>query len=200
MNGDARDIIEAALRDGDLVRGEEHAFQLRERDRMHATLMHENTKQLVAMRKERDLLRSLVGDRLEERGIAVMPADVADVVRWAKNAQHVRALMKDPPADRNGECPNGCYGDPYTPHDRDCPIVAAWHALGDPRAVQDVDNANEVALQENRERAMTREEMVAHYAQPLLSAVPAERLQQVERLVREARITQEQGNALLAIR
>lgn len=85
-----------------------------------------------------------------------------DIARWVEHPEAVRALLRDPPADRNGECPGpaayetisgfhvgSCGGSEYHYHMRGCPIVAAWLAIGDPRAVVDVENAHEEALTEH---------------------------------------------------
>lgn len=89
-------------------------------------------------------------DRLRELGAT------DDMLRWLRHPEAVRALLKDPPADRNGECPstgtatgNKCWGDSFSPHIQDCAVAAAWRTLGDPRGQADIENAHDEALAGN---------------------------------------------------
>ena len=124
-------------------------------------------------------------DRLRELGAT------DDVLRWVRNPDAVRALLKDPPADRNGECPGSieyddasrdvrgfaCGGSEYDSHRRDCPIAAAWRALGDPRGAADIENAHEEALRE--------------HSRGLLSNVPTQRLAAASALSRDGVLSSE---------
>lgn len=83
-----------------------------------------------------------------------------DEARWIEHPDAVRALLKDPPADRNGECPGSrerddasgdvrgwlCGGSVHDSHMPSCLIAAAWRALGDPRGQADIENAHDEAL------------------------------------------------------
>lgn len=98
---------------------------------------------------------------------ALREVGLDEEARWLEQPQHVRALLKDPPGDRNGECPGSleyddatgdvrgysCGGSPHHPHTRACPVAAAWRALGDPRGAEDIENAHEEALREGRRRS-----------------------------------------------
>lgn len=127
-------------------------------DQRLASELIEARQELRKTRSELDLLRTLVGDRLEERGIPVAPEDVADVVRWAKNPDHVRRYLKHTPVSgdetEDGAC-TGCRIEEargYS-HLRKCWVAAAWRALGDPRGAEDIERAHEEGLLENRNRA-----------------------------------------------
>ena len=79
-----------------------------------------------------------------------------DEARWLEHPDAVRELLKHDPVERIDYEEVGCAGaecgggDPTSeyrqPHSRTCPIAAAWRALGDPRAVADIQQAHERAI------------------------------------------------------
>lgn len=78
-----------------------------------------------------------------------------EVARWVEHPDAVRellqlnpALSRDEAAEAYGSCER-CAAYDGEPHARDCPIAAAWRALGDPRGAADIERAHEEALRQN---------------------------------------------------
>lgn len=114
-----------------------------------------------------DLQLKVLLDALESVGEPVAPADVAEVLRWARAPDAVRELLRHTPLQPHevGEsvwC-RGCAaalansrsGEPYS-HLRRCAVAAAWRALGDPRGAEDIERAHDEALRELPDRAQSR--------------------------------------------
>jgi len=68
--------------------------------------------------------------------------------KWIEQREHVAFYLTTLPADRNGECPDGCGGYHSVAHIASCKVAAAWRALGDPRGAEDIEVAHEEALRD----------------------------------------------------
>ena len=123
-------------------------FELNQRDRMHAALMADMTARFKAMDAELATLRLIVTEKFaRDIEVAVKPEDAADVAKWAQNPEAVRYLIAqtpyaipEHPETEDFQC-RGCGEEEGRDrgHRRDCPVAAAWRALGDPRATDDID-------------------------------------------------------------
>lgn len=123
-------------------------------------------RELRESNTERDALRIIASDHLAGSDFTVKPEDAADVARWAAHPEAVRELLRHTPwhlpedRDYENDSPNcaGCtavsvWNDADDAHARDCPIAAAWRALGDPRGAADIERAWEEALTMARQRS-----------------------------------------------
>ena len=70
--------------------------------------------------------------------------------RWIEQREHVAYYLSTHPY-QDDHCQE-CFADGADAHMRDCKVVAAWRALGDPRALREIEFAHGEALREDRFR------------------------------------------------
>lgn len=128
-------------------------------DTKHMRLMRERDAALAraeAVETELAALRIIASDHLAGSNLTVKPEDAADVVKWAANPGAVRELLKWAPMyGYDGQCPSCAEQTERTSHRRDCSLIAAWRALGDPRGAADIERAHEEANAEHARRFPT---------------------------------------------